>query len=233
MDQSAAQSSSFNQPKHSLAFINRCCDHTPANAPSPQELQPPQQAQQPQPPQQAQQLQQAQQPQPPQQAQQPQPPQQAQQPQPCDHAVPSNPNGMAQTTQNETGPVSAQPHMGEGQTGCLPPPTADPQTGGMSHQSPSKEEEDAAWPSVHFFMMGDEADRGWKACHSWPPPRASGPQLKLFLNKAPEPAAKATKSWFRRDRASAQVAGDEVVASRVRMSHRNILLACLLASQVL
>lgn len=197
MDQSAAESSSFNQPKHSLAFINRCCDHTPASALSPQELQPPQQAQQLQ---------------------------QLQPPEPCDHAVPSNPNGMAQAPQNETELVSAQPHMGEGQTGFLPAPTSDPQTSGMSDQSPSKEEEDAASPSVHFFMMGDEADRGWKACHCWPPPGASGPQLKLFLNKAPEPAAKATKSWFRRDRASAQVAGDEDVASQVRVTHRIRLL---------
>lgn len=176
VDQSVAQDSSFNQPKHSMAFINRCCDHTPAAAPGPQQ---------------------------PQQAQQPLQSEQAQHAQ-HDPAVPSNTNGMT--------------HMTEGQAGVVPAHAADPQTCGISHQSPSKEEEDAASPSVHFFMMGDEAHRGWKSCHSWPPPSASSPPLKLFLNKAPGPEAKAAKSWFRRNRMSAPVAGDEDAASQVRMS---------------
>ena len=162
VDQSVAQDSSFNQPKHSMAFINRCCDHTPAATPGPQQAQHAQH----------------------------------------DPAVPSNTNGMT--------------HITEAQVGFVPAHASDPQTCGMSHQSPSKEEEDAASPSVHFFMMGDEAHRGWKACHSWPPPRAASPPLKLFLSKAPGPAAKATKFWFRRNRTSAQVAGDEDAASQVR-----------------
>ena len=187
VDQSVAQDSSFDQPKHSMAFINRCCDHTPATATDPQQAQQP--SQQP--------------------SQQP--------PELLDPAVPSNTDGVTQMTGGQAAFMSTQtpdPQMVEGQTGFV----AHPQSCGMSHQSPSKEEEDAASPSVHFFMMGDEAHRGWKACHSWPPPGASSLPLKLFLNKAPGPAAKATKSWFRRNRTSAKVTGDEDVASQVRKS---------------
>ena len=176
-----------------MAFINRCCGHTPATAAGPQQAQQAQPSQQP--------------------SQQP--------PDFHDPAVPSNTNGMMQMTGSQTEVMSthtSDPQMVEGQTGSV----ADPQTCSMSHQSPSKKEEDAASPSVHFFMMGDQAHRGWKACHSWPPPSASTPPLKLFLNKGPGPAAKAIKSWFSRNRTSAQVTGEEDVASQVHKSCRTI-----------
>ena len=173
MDQSVAQDSSFDQPKHSMAFVNRCCDHTPTNVPASQQSRPSHQTQ-------------------------------AQQQR--DSEVPSN--------------TSKMPQRSEGQTGFVQAHTSDPQTSGRSHQSPSKEDEDAASPSVHFFMMGAEGHRGWKACHSWPPPGAASPPLKLFLNKAPGPALKATRSssWLKGNRKSAQVAGNEDAAPQVPYS---------------
>lgn len=168
MDQSLSQGSSFKQPKHSMAFINRCCDHTPAAGAQSHS----------QSTQQAQQLQ--------------------------NHALPSS--------------ISDMPQISEGQVGFVPTHTSDQLTNGRLHPAPSKEQEDAASPSVHFFMMGADAQRGWRASHSWPPPHAGSPPLKLFLDKAAAPAAKATRSWFRNYRKPAQVSNTEDSVSQVNSS---------------
>ncbi len=77
------------------------------------------------------------------------------------------------------------------------------------HNPHSKEDQNAASPSVHFFMMGCESHRGWQACHSWPPPNTSSPPLKLYLGKAAGPAVKKTRSWFWNSKKKIELPVDE------------------------
>lgn len=167
VDQSVAQGSSFDQPKHSMAFVNRCCDHAPAIVAGVQSQ--------------------------------------------------SQSSHTSQAQQRHDGTVSSNisdvAQMSEGQLGFEPVHTSEAHTRDGPQEGLSKEDEDAASPSVHFFMMGDAAHRGWRASHSWPPPHAASPPLKLFLDKAPAPAAKATRSWFGNYRKPAQVANTEDSAS--------------------
>lgn len=164
VDQSVGKDSSFDQPKHSMAFINRCCDHKPASksdSVSGQSEQNPMQHGQ--------------------------------------HQLP------ALAADAHTGGRSSQQDDQQQVLGSQTLP-AKAQGSGMNRQNPSsKEEEDAASPSVHFFMMGCESHRGWRACHSWPPPRASSPPLKLYLNKADGPALKKARSWFWSSKKTAQL----------------------------
>ena len=164
-DQSVGQDSSFDQPKHSMAFINRCCDHTPANAPDFTQTHSSTQAQ-------------------------------------AQQQLPSIVNGAAQPDKDRVLSGFVQTH------------TSEAKSSGTSQKS-SKAEEDAALPSVHFFMMGDEAHRGWKASHSWPPPAPSSPPLKLFLNKAPGPMLKPKRAWFMSSKKSARVTSTQDPASQV------------------
>ncbi len=150
MDQSVGKDSSFDQPKHSMAFINRCCDHTPTNksASVPDHTQS----------------------------------QRPMQPLPADaHA-----NGRTSQDDEDRRQAWGSQTLAAGDLDS-----------GRTRQNPrSKEDQDAASPSVHFFMMGCESRRGWQACHSWPPPNTSSPPLKLYLSKAAGPALKKTRSWF-------------------------------------
>ena len=163
VDQSVAEDSSFDQPKHSMAFINRCCDRTPSHAHASQ---------------------------------------------------PAQASHQAHPQQQSSSIVAGAPQLNEGSAGFVQARTADPQTSSRGQCTSNKEAEDAALPSVHFFMMGAE-ERGWKASHSWPPSNASSPPLKLFLNKAPAPVSKPSRSWFRSGRKSAKVANREDSASQV------------------
>ncbi len=150
MDQSVGKDSSFDQPKHSMAFINRCCDHTPSSKSSSVPDQP--------------------------QSQNPVQPLQAD----------AHANGS--TSQNDEDRRQAW--------GSQTLAAGDLVGGKTGQNARSKEDKDAASPSVHFFMMGCEFRRGWQACHSWPPPNTSSPPLKLYLSKAAGPALKKTRSWF-------------------------------------
>lgn len=164
LDQSVAEDSSFDQPKHSMAFINRCCDYTPSHA-------------------------------------------HASQPAESSHQV--------QPQHQPSSIVDGAPQPVQGSAGFVQAHTAAPHTSSGGRHESSKEEQDAASPSVHFFMMGADVERGWKASHNWPPSDASSPPLKLFLNKAPAPVAKASRSWFRSGRKSGKVANREDSASQV------------------
>ncbi len=150
MDQSVGKDSSFDQPKHSMAFINRCCDHTPSNKSA---------------------------------------------------SVPDQTQ-----SQSPTQPLQADAHA-NGRTsqddedrrqawGSQTLAAGDLDSGRTGQNPRSKVDQDAASPSVHFFMMGCKSRRGWQACHSWPPPNTSSPPLKLYLSKAAGPALKKTRSWF-------------------------------------
>jgi len=150
VDQSVGKDSSFDQPKHSMAFINRCCDHTTSSK-------------------------------------------SASVP---DQTQSQNPMQPLQAGAHANGSTS---HYNEDrrQAWGSQPLAAGDLVGGRTGQNPrSKEDKDAASPSVHFFMMGCESRRGWRACHSWPPPNTSSPPLKLYLSKAAGPALKKTRSWF-------------------------------------
>ena len=150
VDQSVGKDSSFHQPKHSMAFINRCCDHTPSSKPasSPDQTQ----------------------------SQSPAQPLQADA-----HANGSTSQDAEDRRQAWGSQTLAAGGLVNGRTGQNPR---------------SKEDQDAASPSVHFFMMGCNSRRGWRACHSWPPPNTSSPPLKLYLSKAAGPALKKARSWF-------------------------------------
>ncbi|DBA77051.1 TPA: hypothetical protein ACH3X1_009638 [Trebouxia sp. C0004] len=150
VDQSVGKDSSFDQPKNSMAFINRCCDHTPSSKSASVTDQP--------------------------HSQNPLQPLQAD----------AHANGS--TSQNDEDRRQAWlPHT----------LAAGDLVGGRTGQnSCSKEDKDAASPSVHFFMMGCKSRRGWQGCHSWPPPNTTSPPLKLYLSKAAGPAMKKTRSWF-------------------------------------
>ena len=150
MDQSVGKDSSFDQPKHSMAVINRCCDHTPTSksASVPDQTQ----------------------------SQSPKQPLQAD----------AHANGRTSQDDEDRQQAWGSQTLAAGDL-----------VSGRTGQNPrSKEGQDAASPSVHFFMMGCESRRGWQACHSWPPPNTSSPPLKLYLSKAAGPALKKTRSWF-------------------------------------
>ena len=184
VDQSVGKDSSFDQPKHSMAFINRCCDHTPSSKSDSAPGQTP-----------AQNLVQHNQ-----------------------HELPAlaaeaDANGRtSQHNGDDDDDVDRRQAWGS-QTSL-----AGGQASGRSEQSTrskqaSKAEEDAASPSIHFFMMGCESHRGWRACHSWPPPDASAPPLKLYLSKAAGPAPRKTRSWFWRSKKKVQDPTGESAAS--------------------
>lgn len=163
VDQSVGKDSSFDQPKHSMAFINRCCDHSPSN----KSVSVPDQTQ----------------------SQSPMQPLQAD----------AHTNGS--TSQNDEDRRQAWGHQ------TL---AAGDLVSGRTGQNPrSKEDQDAASPSVHFFMMGCESRRGWQACHSWPPPNTSSPPLKLYLGKAAGPEPKKSRSWFWSSKKKIQLPVDE------------------------
>ena len=196
MDQSVAAKSSFDQPKHSMAFINRCCDHTPSTENQSAQSQ----------------------------AQQ-DPAQHAKHAQHGSHQLPD----LTGDAHGEHFPGLLAAKLSpsadaEGATVQLPGfedsnfnsnsnlnpnDPARPQGSKAALQGKQKEAKDAASPSVHYFMMGSDHDRGWKACHSWPLPNASRPPLKLYLNKAAEPARKSSRSWLRLGKKSAKVANTE------------------------
>lgn len=170
VDQSVGQDSSFDQPKHSVAFVNRCCDHTPSSRSQSAASQAAQD--------------------------------------PTQHSQQQAPTLVADA--DVDGRASQHDRH---QLGSVQSLAADEPANGRSQQQPhSKEAEDAASPSVHFFMMGDASQRGWKACHSWPPPGASSPPVKLYLSKAATPMLKPSRSWFWRSSKKAANAEQPKVA---------------------
>ncbi len=150
VDQSVGKDSSFDQPKHSMAFINRCCDHTSSSKSASVTDQP--------------------------QSQSPTQPLQAD----------AHANGSTSQKNEDRRQAWGSQTLAAG----------DLDSGRTGQNLHSKEDQDAASPSVHFFMMGCESRRGWRACHSWPPPNTSSPPLKLYLSKAAGQALKKTRSWL-------------------------------------
>ena len=169
IDQSVGQKSSFDQAKHSIAFINRCCNQSPHGGPGsvPGTIQPPQQLQPPS--------------------------------QQGEHQLATRIEGGcdsgATCEQHDQQRLKVTPSLSQNGTTAQSQAAHAQLNGtmgdrGLANSSATTgfdpsgdEEEDVGSPAVHFFMMGCTAHRGWKACHSWPPPHASSPPLKLYLGK--------------------------------------------------